>query len=445
MSHPSVSAVPFVQRGVLIAALALLAAPSLHAQEPATPAGALDWRADVAALRRELPARHKNLFFSVPAEEFNRQLDRLNAALPLSSDLATALRLQEIVVGLGDDHTAVEWMPLAANGPMLPVALHWFTDGWRILVADEAHASLLSTKVVAIAGVPMDEVERRFARLLSRDNPWLVKQRLPNILPFAGVLQHLGLADASRAVFTCVDNSGRASETPVAFVDAKDAAGLKRTRYQPRTPPYSTANQRPTLKTKLFADDRIFYIHYNRCEGRELAERLGDKQRAAQLPSLVDGFAQTLTELKAALRTGQTAKVVFDVQYNPGGASDFGTRFAEELAAIRELHEPGRVFVIVGRRTFSSAIINAMDFKQRLGALVVGEPTSGTPNHFGEVRHFTLPSSRLRVGYSTKRFGDPAGALEPLRPDLPAAMSFADYASGRDAALEAIRAYRLPQ
>lgn len=390
--------------------------------------------------------RHKNLFFSVPADEFNRQLDQLGAALPLPSDLATALRLQEIVVGFGDDHTAVEWTPLAASGPMLPLALHWFTDGWRILVADEAHASLLGAKVVAIGGVPMAEVEHRLARLLSRDNPWLVKQRLPNILPFASLLQHLGLAEATRVVLTCEEKSGRITDTPVSFVAAKDAASLKRSRYQPPTPPYSTANQRPVLKTKLFAEDGIFYIHYNRCEGRELAERLGyPPQRAAQLPSLVDEFAKTFAEIKAALRSGQAAKVVFDVQYNPGGASDFGTHFAQELATIRELHEPSRVFVIVGRRTFSSAIINAMDFKQLLGAIVVGEPTSGTPNHFGEVRHFTLPSSGLRVGYSTKRFGDPTGVFAPLQPDVPAAMSFADYAAGRDAALEAVRAYHRPQ
>jgi hypothetical protein len=425
----------------MMALLAAVVSTNLPGED--APPARVDWPADIAALRHELPARHKNLFFSVPAAEFNRQLDQLAAALPLTSDPATALRLQEIVVGLGDDHTAVDWMPLAASGPMLPLALHWFTDGWRILVADEAHASLLGAKVAAIGGVPMDEVERRCARLLSRDNPWLVKHRLPNILPFAAVLEHLGLAEAGRIVLTWEDPSGKTTATPVALVPAKDAAGLKRTRYQPRTPPYSTANQRPVLKTKLFANDGIFYIHYNRCEGRELAERLGyPPQRAAQLPSLVDEFAKTFTEIKAALRAGKAAKVVFDVQYNPGGASDFGTHFAQELATIRELHEPGRVFVIVGRRTFSSAIINAMDFKQLLGAVIVGEPTSGTPNHFGEVQNFTLPSSRLRVGYSTKRFGDPAGAFAPLQPDVPAAMSFADYAAGRDVALEAVRNYR---
>lgn len=410
---------------------------------PATdaPPAAVDWAGDLAALRRELPARHKDLFFSVPPAEFERQLDTLSAALPLASDLATALRLQEIVVSLGDDHTAVDWTPLAAEGTIFPLGLHWFTDGWRVLVAPENQASLLGRKVVAIGGVPMPEIEQRGARLLSRDNPWLVKHRLPNILPFAGVLQHLGLAADNRVVVTCADEAGQPTDTVVPFVASADQRKVKRVQYRPATPPYSTANQRPILKTHLFAADRIYYIHYNRCEGRETAERLGDKKRAAELPSLADGFAKILAELRPLLRSGQAEKIVFDVQFNPGGASDFGSRFARDLAALPDLREPGRVFVIVGRRTFSSAIINAMDFKELLGAVIVGEPTSGTPDHFGEVRQFTLPSSHLRVGYSTKRFGDAAAAFVPLQPDLVAAMSFADYAAGHDAALEAVRHY----
>jgi len=425
-------------------ALAILTAFStadlpLHAEER-SPAR-FDWAADLAALRRELPARHKDLFFSVPPAEFERRLDALAAALPLSSDLATALRLQEIVVSLGDDHTAVDWTPLAAEGTVFPLGLHWFTDGWRVLVAPENQASLLGRKVVAIGGVPMAEVEERCARLLSRDNPWLVKHRLPNILPLAGVWQHLGLASADRVVLTCADDKGETVDTIVPFVAMAEYRSAKRAQYRPANPPYSTANQRPTLKTHLFAADRLLYLHYNRCEGRETAERLGDKKRAAELPSLTEGFAKITAELRPLLKSGRVTKVVFDVQFNPGGASDFGTRFAQDLATLPGLREPGRVFVIVGRRTFSSAIINAMDFKELLGAVIVGEPTSGTPNHFGEVRHFTLPSSGLRVGYSTKRFGDPAGPFGPLQPDVVAAMSFADYASGRDAALEAIRAY----
>ena len=36
-----------------------------------------------------------------------------------------------------------------------------------------------------------------------------------------------------------------------------------------------------------------------------------------------------------------------------------------------------------------------MDFKHLTDAVVVGEQTAGKPNHFGEVRNFQLPGSKL--------------------------------------------------
>jgi C-terminal processing protease CtpA/Prc len=212
--------------------------------------------------------------------------------------------------------------------------------------------------------------------------------------------------------------------------------------FQPATPADAYAHQRDILRTKLLAAERICYVQYNRCEGRETAERRGDRETAARLPSLQALFDSALTELRAAVGDGRADTLVFDVRFNSGGASDFGTRFAQQVAGIAALRRPGRVFVIIGRRTFSSAILNAQDFKRLLAARFVGEPTSGTANHYGEVRTFTLPSSHLVVGYSTKYFGEPGGRLDPLQPDIPAEMSFAEFNEGVDPVLAAIARIR---
>lgn len=403
------------------------------------PPAAIDWPADLARFQRELPARHPNLFFSLERAGFERQLAQLREDLPQLSPLATTLRLQEIAVALGDDHTGVDWTQFAAREPAIPLGIHWFRDGWRVLSIQPEQSALLGRKLVAIGGVPMPEVEKRFARILSRDNPWLVKHRMSRFVGIAGVLAFLQLATSSEVVYTTLGEEGQPLDTRLAYLPRAAAGAVRRAEFQPARMPYGWANQRPILRGKLLAQDRILYVHYNRCEGRGVAERRGDTAAAARLPSLAEGFARMTTEIRSALAADQADKLVIDLQFNPGGASDFGTRFAEELATIETLREPGRVFVIIGRRTFSSAIINALDFKQQLGAVLVGEPASGTPNHFGEVREFTLPSSGLRVFCSTKRFGETNGPFEPLRPDVVAEMSFSDYAAGIDPALEAIK------
>ncbi len=55
---------------------------------------------------------------------------------------------------------------------------------------------------------------------------------------------------------------------------------------------------------------------------------------------------------------------------------------------------------------------NAILFKQlQTNPILVGEPTGGKPNSYGEISSFLLPNSGLVVNYSTKYFeqvsGDP--------------------------------------
>lgn len=72
-------------------------------------------------------------------------------------------------------------------------------------------------------------------------------------------------------------------------------------------------------------------------------------------------------------------------------------------------------------------------------AIFVGETTGSSANHYGEVKTFELPNSKLKVAYSTKyfKYSDTDG---PIVPDIFAEPSFSDFMKGIDPALEAIEA-----
>jgi C-terminal processing protease CtpA/Prc len=131
-------------------------------------------------------------------------------------------------------------------------------------------------------------------------------------------------------------------------------------------------------------------------------------------------------------------RVIIDLRQNTGGNSALLDPFINLLAKRRKAL-PGGVYALIGPRTFSSALLNAEKLKLVAGAVLVGSPTGGSPNHFGEVRHFTLPHSGLKVFYSTKRFGLPPGADAPdtLQPDVVVATSSTAYFAGQDPVLEA--------
>lgn len=79
---------------------------------------------------------------------------------------------------------------------------------------------------------------------------------------------------------------------------------------------------------------------------------------------------------------------------------------------------------------------------------LVGEPASGSVDHFGAVRSGQLPNSGLRLGVSSKYIdlgglldADAGRGVEPLEPDVTVAQTMADTLAGRDTAVEWLLAH----
>ena len=71
-------------------------------------------------------------------------------------------------------------------------------------------------------------------------------------------------------------------------------------------------------------------------------------------------------------------KVIFDMRHNGGGSSAQGTALIKAIAKKKNINQKGTLFVVIGRQTFSSAIINTVDFKKHTQATILGEPTAGS-------------------------------------------------------------------
>jgi C-terminal processing protease CtpA/Prc len=89
----------------------------------------------------------------------------------------------------------------------------------------------------------------------------------------------------------------------------------------------------------------------------------------------------------------------------------------------------------------ASAILNAIDLQKKTAAILVGEPTGGKPNHYGELKFLTLPNTKTAVSYSTKYFTHAEQDTPSLMPDILVEMTFQDYRTGRDPFLEAVLRY----
>ena len=278
-----------------------------------------------------------------------------------------------------------------------------------------------------IGGVDVEAAAKRLEGMTACENEASRKNNTAVWLSRPAVLRTCGLSESrDRAEYTIATPEGgeRTVELEVmapgvnidwVMMPARDAAGLADSR-QPRTDWYGS---------KMLGDG-VMYVWYDRCaEQREPGVRSVGRTDARDNRS---GETATRDHRSAAQRRRE--------QRDFSGPLWTGWRSAGCSKQARR----GR-WRSVGRGTFSSGMMNAMDLK-RGGATLVGEPTGQKPNAFGEVKTFTLPRSGWVVQYSTKEWRlAPEGDPESLMPDVRAETGSAEFFAGRDVALEAAIAY----
>lgn len=140
-----------------------------------------------------------------------------------------------------------------------------------------------------------------------------------------------------------------------------------------------------------------------------------------------------------AFENYQIDKLIFDMRFNVGGSSYLAEKLIDKIAANKKLNQKGKLFVIVGNETFSSAIFNTIYFKEKTQAIIIGEETSGKPNHYGFVKSFTLPYSEIKVKFSSEYYKLIKDNLNTIIPDVNIESSFTDFKNGIDPVFEYIK------
>lgn len=314
------------------------------------------------------------------------------------TDEAAVVALRGIAASIGDGHTFVAAPPR----PKFPVEFCWFGDDLTIVRAGAAHRALIGARPVAIGDHPIAAVQSVLQSLIpQRENDGFVLARSVELLREPEVLAALGIAPT----FRFVDADGR--ETAVRL-DASEE-------------PLFTAEHAPLSMQRM---EEPFWF-----------SRLPERDAVYVQFRSYDGLEANAAQLFAALAQQPAGRLIIDLRRNGGGNFWAGRQWLLvpiELMGLRS----GQLFVLVGRRTFSASMVNAIDFARETEAILLGEPIGARPPGYQENGWFTLPSSGLKVSAATRlyRFG-PEG--EPsFHPDQRIDTSHADFLAGRDPVLD---------
>ena len=136
-------------------------------------------------------------------------------------------------------------------------------------------------------------------------------------------------------------------------------------------------------------------------------------------------------------------RLIVDMRNNTGGLATILDPWIKVIRSSR-FNQPGRLYVIVGRATFSAAMEASDFFRDETAAIFVGEPTGGMPRFVLRRGDFGLPYFGIRVSYSSGV--ENAKDTDPtLVPDIQTGLTFEQYMNGDDPALDAILSIPPPQ
>ncbi len=417
----------------ILVCLVFLVSLLCHAS-PVTPAEASRWREDLRYFAEQAPQVHKNLFHSMTREQFDTAVKNLDEHIPSLSRNQIIVEITRIVAMIGDGHTYVELLHPPTNFRHYPLKFYWFPDGVYVVKADKKYAAAVGGRIVRLGKVSGPNAYEAVSHIVPHDNPSQVKWMTPFYMSLAEVLDGLGLVDNQEAVPLTVEKDGVQTTViltpeagflpldefvlPADWVDARDPAA-------PR--PLWQKDPASHFWFEYLSDSRTLYVQFNAV--------------AHNPDETIEAFFK---RVMAFADTHQVDRFVLDERSNGGGNNTLLRPMIHAFIRSDTVNQPGKLFTIIGRQTFSAAMNCVNRMKLNTNTLFVGEPTGSSPNMYGDNAPVVLPNSKLTVRLSTLWWQDmdPRDKRVWQAPDLSTELTFADYRAGRDPAMDAILNYK---
>jgi hypothetical protein len=395
----------------------------------ARPSASSDAAGDVRELAASIESIHPDPFRSVTRKRFHAEVDAVAHQAPGLTRDQLLVGLLRIVALLGPRNGHTGLFPLDSEHRrelhLYPIRLYAFADG--IFVVDEGRGvGVRGARLVTVAGMPVDEVLALVEPLVPRDNPSNLRASAPHYLLVAEVLAGLGITDGpGQAEFGFEQPDGEIITRTLSSVPAQvyvsafhDALYGHYPAILPRADrPLYLAGSTRTLWATALANGRAVYVGYN---------------------AVVPPAPAMIRRLQRLVSGPAVRRVIVDVRLNGGGDNTTYGPLTSLFGSPR-VDRRGRLYVLIGRATFSAAANFAAELDRDTRAIFVGEPTGGGVETYGDPASVLLPTTgwnaRIAARFHSRARG-PKDHRLAVAADIPVPLTSAAYFAGRDSVLE---------
>ncbi len=409
---------------IVLVAYSVLQRSSLEPAPFPTPAATRDdrWRQDVDYFATEIARLHYDAFRITSRAEFEAAVADLHAAIPELTDDQIVVALMAIVASIGDEHTQVDLLAEPSRFALVPLGIRAFEEDVYISSAPSEYAEIIGRRILAVGEIPIESAFNTLNSLVVNETPQhgsvvrLMYLRTPRLL------HALGLIPSPDSLPLQLEGDDVTINIDVEIVGANQPVPTLLTIYDvmPLERPISVEMRDPFYWFEYLPETETLYFQYNECNDNP------------DYP-----FSAFNNDLFAFIDSHRIARIIVDLRRNGGGSDSILDPFIHEIRQRETLNQPERLFVLIGRYTFSSAVINAADLRTRTRATLVGESTGGRVNGPGPANTFTLPNSGLLIVYATG-FVEPYPKIgeSPMEPDVLIEETINAWRTGVDSALD---------
>jgi len=336
-------------------------------------------------------------------------------------------------MGVGTSQTAYAYHHL-------PVNLYQFSDGVYVQGVHKSYKPALGARVLAINQVPITEALEKIYPVVSAENSQYFKAYGLNNLTVPEVLHAQGITD--RLENSIEFTLEKAGNTFTQRFTALPQGEKVPTQYGYVFGDENWLEARDPERTPLYLEqlDKIYFFEY-------LPEAQAVYVRHSQIQNDPEEDVRSFyARLFDFIENNAVDKLILDVRLNGGGNNFLNKPIITGILETRKINQLGKLFVIIGRNTFSACqnLVNELD--NYTEAIFVGEPTAENVNFYGDNRPVRLPNSRIPVYLSFAWWQDkPAwDNADWLAPSLPVELSFEQYVANQDPVLDAVLAFSDP-
>lgn len=385
------------------------------------------WQEDLKYLAAEMPEKHPDLFSLVNKEKFYKTVEILNEQIPALDDNKIKAELMKILALPNDAHSYPNIFALTLDLHVYPLKTYYFDDGFYITDAGRGYEKSIGSRLLKIGDTDVFEVYEKLKFYLSAENEFGLKERAP-ILMAEWLLAEGIIPEMDDVNFTFQSAEGESfsfTMEPVHYLPYFYWAMAKTV--EKEISPAITNDRKNNYWFEYREDTGTFYFQFNRTIEQD------DKP--------LDKF---IDQLREAVNSHEFDRFIIDLRLNDGGNLDPIFPIYNFISENKKINVKEKLFVIIGRKTFSGGVVAASMLQQGTKAIFVGEPTGQGPNYFAVPQPFILPNSKLNFLVSTRLTQSSVEQNQQswIAPDIQAGYTFRDFIEKRDPSIEAIFNYQ---